>query len=178
MNNFPSRAPIGLILALMCALVAGAATFTLWRHTQGPLESFYLRSYFKASVMPSHRLMNKQRLTHRYYVLTVNGHFATEDNFPSIMQGVSGRNLELDSTQYCALLRALIYHGQNFPLLVKMPLVIWLGCVLCFLVAGGSYDYRRKKTVREGVLLRGPKLLTRRQFNRQGKGDGLAFQVE
>ncbi len=86
--QFPTRVPVGFLIGACLALAAAPVTYKTWRHFQSPLESFYLGTYLKASVMPSRTLLSGRPLLHRFYIVTVNGHDAT----PGTLAGNNGRS--------------------------------------------------------------------------------------
>ena len=70
-----------------------------------------------------------------------------------------------------------IYRGNTALELLRTPLLFWASIALSLFLGGLVWDFRRRKQAREGVPLRGPDLLSRRDFNRVTKGDGFTLHV-
>ena len=164
--QFPTRVPIGFLIGSCLTLAATPVTYKSWRHFQAPLESFYLGTYLKASVMPSRTLLSGRPLLHRFYIVTVNGRDATPATLPATMAGLSGRFVDVQPSVFAQWLRAAIYHGETPGDLIALPLITWGICVAILFVAGVAFDFRRRKKAREGEQLRGPESMTVSQFNR------------
>lgn len=164
--QFPTRVPIGFIVGACLALAAAPLSYKTWRHFQSPLESFYLSTYLKASVMPSRTLLSGRPVLHRFYIVTVDGHDATPGTLPPTMAGLSGRFVDVQPSVFAQWLRAAIYHGETPGDLIAVPLIVWASLAVLFLVAGTTFDFRRRRNAREGEQLRGPESMTVTQFNR------------
>src|SRR6185437_10972770 len=163
---FPTRVPVGFLIGACLTLAAAPATYKFWRHFESPLESFYLGTYLKASVMPSRTLLSERPLLHRFYVVTVNGHDATPGTLPATMVGLSGRFVDVQPSVFAQWLRAAIYRGETPGDLIAVPIVVWASIATVFLVAGATFDFRRRRRAREGEQLRGPESMTVAEFNR------------
>ena len=111
--QFPTRIPVGFLIGVCLTLAAAPVTYKLWRHFESPLESFYLGTYLKASVMPSKTLLSGRPLLHRFYIVTVNGHDATPATLPAAMAGLSGRFINVQPSVFAQWLRAAVYHGET-----------------------------------------------------------------
>ena len=164
--QFPTRVPVGFIIGACLTLAAAPLTYKTWRHFQSPLESFYLGTYLKASALPSKALLSGRPLLHRFYIVTVNGHDATPATLPRTMAGLSGRFVDVQPSVFAHWLRAAIYHGETLSDRVAVPLIVWACLAAVFLVAGATFDFRRRRKAREGEQLRGPESMTVTQFNR------------
>jgi len=164
--QFPTRVPVGFLIGACLAVAAAPLTYKTWRHFQSPLESFYLGTYLKASVMPSRTLLSGRPRLHRFYVVTVNGHDATPGTLPATMAGLSGRFVDVQPSVFAQWLRAAIYHGETPGDLIAAPLIVWASLAAVFLIAGGIFDFRRRRKAREGEQLRGPESMTVSQFNK------------
>lgn len=164
--QFPTRVPVGFLVGACLTLAAAPVTYKTWRHFQSPLESFYLGTYLKASVMPSRTLLSGRPLLHRFYIVTINGHDATPATLLSTMAGLSGRFVDVQPSVFAQWLRAAIYHGETPSDLVAVPLFIWASVAAVLLVSGAIFDFRRRRRAREGEQLRGPESMTVAKFNR------------
>jgi hypothetical protein len=93
------------------------------------------------------------------------------------MAGLSGRFVDVQPSVFARWLKAAIYRGETPGDLIAAPLMIWATVPAVFLVAGGVFDFRRRRRAREGEQLRGPESMTVSQFNRtiprKEKGFGL-----
>lgn len=177
--QFPTRVPVGFLIGACLTLAAAPVTYKVCRHFQSPLESFYLGTYLKASVMPSRTLLSGRPLLHRFYIVTVNGHDATPATLPSTMAGLSGRFVDVQPSTFAQWLRAAIYHGETPGDLIAVPLIVWASLSAGFLVAGAIFDFQRRRKAREGEQLRGPESMTVSQFNKtiRRKEKGFAFRT-
>src|SRR5205823_4016827 len=70
-----------------------------------------------------------------------------------------------------------VYAGREFREVLQTPLALWTGIGLSLFLSGLILDFQRRKRAREGVQLRGPDLLSHREFNRVTKGDGFTLHV-
>ena len=186
---FPARAPIGLLLGVILAFASCVLSFGLWWHSQGPLETFYLPQYAATGIISNLQTVTRRITPKRFFpapaptpksffVITVHGLPAT----PRIIQtasrqAVSGRRILAPAMSFHAWLRDAIYSGRSVLQLLEPPLFGWGVLTLLSLTGGLAYDFRRRKRAREGDPLRGPELITPRQFNRSKKGDGLAIRL-
>jgi len=164
--QFPTRIPVGFLIGACLTLAAAPVTYKFWQHFQSPLESFYLGTYLKASVMPSRALLSGRPLLHRFYIVTVNGHDATPGTLPQTMTGLSGRFVDVQPSVFAQWLRAAIYRGEKAGDLIAVPLMVWASIAAVLVVAGAIFDFRRRRRAREGEQLRGPESMTVSQFNR------------
>ena len=164
--QFPTRVPVAFIVGACFAVAAAPLTFKTWQHFQSPLESFYLGTYLKASVMPSRTLLSGRPLLHRFYVVTINGHDATPATLPPTMAGLSGRFVDVQPSVFAQWLRAAIYHGDTPGDLIAGPVITWAAVAALLFVAGVIFDFRRRRKAREGEQLRGPESMTVPQFNK------------
>lgn len=164
--RFPTRIPVGFIIGACLTLAAAPLTYKTWRHFQSPLESFYLGTYLKASVMPSRTLLSGRPLLHRFYIVTVNGHDATPGTLPTTMTSLSGRFVDVQPSVFAQWLRAAIYHGETAGDLIAVPVIVSASIAAVLLIAGATFDSRRRRRAREGEHLRGPESMTVTQFNR------------
>ena len=176
MKTFPSRVPIGIVLACALSVALAPAVYKLWLHFQGPLEVFYLGSYAKANVLPNHSLLGRP-LTHRFYVVTVNGQDATPATLPTTMTTVSGRFVDVQPVLFAQWLKSVIYGGRDIGDILAVPFLAYISVCVVLLIVGATLDYRRRQRAREGEQLRGPETMTIDQFNRTTKGKEKGFAL-
>ena len=181
MRNFPTRAPIGMLLGAVLGLLSVVPTFAIWHHEQPPLERFYFPQYLGSMLgqTPVGRVISFFRSggeTRICFVLMQGGRPVTSRAPLDPTRPVSVRFVTTTPRIFSLWLEHQIY-DRGLRELVRVPVVIWIGTVLSLFGCGVSYDFVRRKRAREGVPLRGPHLMTRRDFNRATKGDGFALHV-
>ncbi len=75
-------------------------------------------------------------------------------------------------------LQATVYRGSNLRAFFQVPLfgglALFLGVFPFAIVA----DIRRQKRLRYGRRLKGPEMLTPKEFNRTVEGDGIGFRID
>jgi hypothetical protein len=182
MKNFPTRAPVGMLLGTTCGLFSIVPIFVVWHHFQPPLERFYLPQYLGSTLAQTPvgtvlSFLHSRQKTRTYFVLLQNGRPVTRAIRIDVARPVSVRSVETTPRIFGVWLRTQIYGGRSLPELLPSPLLLWATFALCFLFCGFMWDFRRRKRAREGVPLRGPELLSRRDFNRVTKGDGFILHV-
>jgi len=170
-------------------------------HIATPLQRYYLPTYERTSAiatfMPTHRSS--------YRVLFVGGPKTALR--PAVNDDVAfGRTLELDR-QEIPLALSLNAQQQGYTLLFRGPQRIYLDANLSAylkavvygtplsgffrppLLAGAAVflvllpfttlkDVQRQKQLKYGRRLKGPEMLTPRQFNKTVKGDGIGFKTD
>jgi len=75
-------------------------------------------------------------------------------------------------------MKDVIYGGTSLPAFFRPPLI---GGLLFFLISlpfAVLKDAKRQKQLRYGRRLKGPEMLTPRQFNRVVKGAGIGFKID
>ncbi len=175
-QNFPARG-LGTLLTISLALVSGAVTFGVWHHELPPIQSLYLPTYLTSDYVPSFSLTGHAK-PKRYSVITVNGKDATLATMPETLEGVSVRYTFATPESFGAWLRRAIYQGRSGLELIQTPLVVWGVCLLLSMLAGTFFAKYQKHKAHEGTKLRGPDLISRREFNRRVKGDGFPIRLE
>jgi hypothetical protein len=175
--RLPSRFPAATCAMLLIWALGSVGILALWHHRLSPLEVFYLPTYAK-SVLPE---IHMTRGTHpqRYMVAYAGYVMATDETLAVAQPGqVSVKPVTLTKRWMDWWLQRGIYHDDTFPQLLIVPAIasgLWL--LFCLWIAV-PIDLERRRKRREGVLLRGPELLTVKQFNRRVKGDGLEFWLK
>lgn len=179
-NSAPLRkpAPVGILCALMLSAAAAFGCFQAWRHFAPALEAYYLPVYARQTLLP-HLAFGKTSHRPRRYLAVFNGrNLATDGTLATNPSGISVRPIFAQPPQFTAWLTAAIYHGQTLPQILRIPLIASAACLLIFLCGGLTLDAQRLVAFRRGRKLRGPDLLSARQFNRRIRGDGLVFRLD
>jgi hypothetical protein len=75
-------------------------------------------------------------------------------------------------------LKSAIYDGASLFDLYKLPLILGLTSLLIQLPFSVAKDVRRRKGLRYGRRLKGPEMMTPREFNRRVGGDGIGIKTD
>lgn len=183
MKNFPTRAPVGMILGAVLGLLSIVPVFAVWHHCQPPLERLYFPQYIGSTLAQTPigtaiSFFHSRRTTRTYFVLMQGGRPVTSAAALDPTWHVSVRFVQTTPRIFGAWLQTQIYGGRKFRELLQTPLAVWFGVGFGLFFCGAGFDFARRKRAREGVPLRGPELLTRRAFNRSTKGDGFRLHVQ
>lgn len=189
------------------SLAAAIAVLTLIAvciriHIAAPLQRYYLPVYERTSVIGAFTASHRSD----YQMLFVSGHKALLR--PAMSGDVIlGRTPEPDgkplplvlsieahqhgySLLFCGpkrsyvdarlrdYLRDVVYGGSSLFVFFRLPLIGALVAFLLILPFTVRMDVERQKRLRYGRRLKGPELLTPRQFNRTVKGDGIGFKTD
>jgi len=198
---WPRHMPIytyGLAFAIVALTFAGVC---IRIHLAQSLQRYYLPVYERTSAIGTFMA------THRsdYRMLFVGGRRAAPR--PAINGDVElGRTPELDGRSiplalsadarqhgYSVLfrgqehsyvdarlrdyLKAVVYGGASLPGFFRPPLLGGAALFLILLPFTTIRDVQRQKQLKYGRRLKGPEMLTPRQFNRTVKGDGIGFKT-
>jgi hypothetical protein len=182
MKNFPTRAPVGMLLGTILGLFSIAPVYFVWHHFQPPLERFYWPQYLGSTLAETPvgaviSFFHSRQKARTYFVLLQNGRPVTRAIHIDPATPVSVRFIETTPRIFCSWLCTQIYRGNNVAELLRAPLLLWASLALILVLCGLVWDFHRRKQAREGVPLRGPELLSRRDFNRVTKGDGFTLHV-
>jgi hypothetical protein len=75
-------------------------------------------------------------------------------------------------------LKTIVYGGASLPGFFRTPLLGGAALFLILLPFTTIKDVQRQKQLKYGRRLKGPQMLTPRQFNRTVKGDGIGFKTD
>lgn len=75
-------------------------------------------------------------------------------------------------------MREVVYGGVTLPVFFRPPLIAGAAVFLILLPFAVWKDVERQKQLRYGRRLKGPAILTPRQFVRTVKGDGVGFKID
>jgi hypothetical protein len=181
-KNFPTRAPVGMLLGAVLGFASIAPVFAIWHRSQLPLERFYFPQYVGSALAQTPigtmiSFFNSPRNTRTYVVLMQSGKPVTSAAGLNPAYHVSVRLVSTTPRVFSLWLQNQIYQGRDFREVLQASLAVWAGIGLSLFVCGLAFDFQRRKQAREGVQLRGPDLLARRDFNRATKGDGFTLHV-
>jgi hypothetical protein len=68
-------------------------------------------------------------------------------------------------------------YGGGLEVAMRWPIRVAGSFALLALICGSTLDRKRRKRFREGIWLRGPKIVSPRAYNRQTKGDGIEIEL-
>ena len=188
---FPSRVPIGLVIAGMFGVLSLVPCVAVWQRHQDAVRGFYLKSYIRLSTSrlkglgkgetaQTFRMLAAQPspspvcLAKTPLLLPSRAELLTREETQSAGQCL----LTTAPSQMKMWLRGTVYDGQTCTQLLRVPLMAWAALLLGSLIMGGMLDVRRKERGRVGIQIRGPQLISRWQFNRTVKGDGFPIVLE
>ena len=77
-----------------------------------------------------------------------------------------------------AYLKTAVYGGDSLFDIYKLPLLFGLGALIIQLPFSIAKDVRRRKQLRYGRRLRGPEMLTPKEFNLRVEGDGIGIKTD
>jgi hypothetical protein len=179
---WPQRFPVYRLSALLLALFCGLLLVRLWFRFAPPLARFYFPVYLK------------QALTGRlpgqgsdgtiapggtpFAVAFVGPHVATDGLLEHPDGPLSVRVVRLDPAGFYGWLESHVYHGRTPAGVLRWPLSGFGFLLVLFVVCGAYLDRARNQEARNGRRLRGPGMLSRWEFNRQTRGDGLGFRLD
>ena len=175
---WPRRFPVYRFSGLILALACGALLVRAWIQFAPPLQRFYLRTYAAQTVLGSLPKLRTKALPKPFPMAFAGKQLATDDLLATNHGPLSMKLVSLDPSAFHAWLKVRIYRGKVLGELFRWPLIGFSFCVLLFGAFGAVLDRSRNAEARNGRLLRGPSLMSRWHFNRQTKGDGLAFPID
>jgi hypothetical protein len=176
--TWPRRFPVYRFGALVLALVCGALLIRARVLFAAPLERFYLRTYAVQTFLPQLPAIGRRSAAAVVPVAFAGRNPATDALLARSHAPLSVRLMTLERSGFQEWLKANIYHSQTLTGFFRWPLAGFGVCLLFFGACGAVLDRSHNREARNGKLLRGPRLVSRRQFNRETRGDGLAFPTD
>ena len=195
-GEWPNPKPAWTIATVLLAVVSVAAICAYrYAYVLTPLQHFYVKTYIRSGLRADIKLsktdpyvllnvMDKKgsRLALDEEVIPVTTTTA-EETFALTEAAVKlgDRRLEWQRGQYDnaklhAFLGHWIYRDQSFTEFLRPALWGGLG-VFCFgVLAAIPKDAARARVRKEGRRLKGPELVTVREFNRRNRSDGIGFK--
>jgi len=198
---WPPHNPIYTIGAVFLALI-GTGIF-LYIHlvfALTPLEQFYLPAYVKASIVPTFRASRKYRML---MISDGKGHawYASENDVASgstpqpggkplplaLSPGAKRKGMAFlyrsaptlyQNKSLHSYLKQAVYGGTGLTDLFEWPLILGLLTLVVQLPFSTAKDIRRRKEMKYGRRLKGPILVTPKQFNKTFQGTGIGIKTE
>jgi len=197
---WPSHVPILSFTAVATALVC--TCLFIWQRVAfslEPLQSSYITEYIRSEVgstfnaHQSYRLLylggGKAKLRLAFPIDFVPGRMVLPDGKVisaalsdlAVSQGYRwpfrGPEEKLADRSVHRWLRLTVYQDQGPLSLFAVSFAEGGFCLAAMLWFAVPYDIRRFKQMKYGRILRGPRLLSPQEFNRQQKGDGIGFKT-
>jgi type IV secretory pathway TraG/TraD family ATPase VirD4 len=184
-NALPIRAPLGMIGAVVVTVLAVITTAFVQGSSLSPVELFYARTFVTSSLR-SH-LPGGSKPT-SYTAMKVGGKLSDQSPCPADAQlvtaGFTGNrgsigtcNLSIAPAQMSGWIGHYIYRDQTLSERFGFPFRIIAAVFPLLFIAGIFIDRTRRNRAKNGIQLRGPELVSTRQFNRRVKGDGLELRL-
>jgi RecA/RadA recombinase len=198
---WPPHQPIYTYGAIFLALVAaGLFVYLRFAIALKPLERYYLPTYIKTSITLSVRSSGKYQVLlvsdvsgKAWYALNndVQAGSTPQTNDKPIPLALSdaarqrgmvslyrGSPTVYQNNPLHAWLQKQIYSGETVASIFEQPLVFGLVALLLQLPFSITKDIRRRKQMKYGRRLKGPILVTPKQFNNAIGGTGIGLKVD
>src|SRR5580658_83030 len=200
---WPPHSPIYTYGAVfMTVVLTGLFVYCRFAFGSSPLQRFYMPAYIRSSVAGA--IGKNRRDNYRMLMLGARGippRLATNADvtrgktpepggkpIPLALSQSSLRRgdvlLSLGPEQsyidapLSAYLRSAVYEGDSLFDLYKLPLLFGLASLLLQLPFSIAKDVRRRKELRYGRRLKGPEMMTPREFNSRVGGDGIGIKTD
>jgi type IV secretory pathway TraG/TraD family ATPase VirD4 len=200
---WPPHSPIYTYGAVFMTVVL-TGLFLYCRFTFGgsPLQRFYMPAYIRSSVAGA--IGKSRRDNYRMLMLGARGippRLATNADVtggktpepggkpiplalsqPALRRGYVllylGPEQSYIDAPLSAYLRSAVYESDSLFDLYKLPLLFGLASLLIQLPFSIAKDVRRRKELRYGRRLKGPEMMTPREFNSRVGGDGIGIKTD
>lgn len=149
-TRWPNQFPQYVLMFTALALLGGYFAFAMWFRSH-PMQRFYLTTYLKGSVYAG----------------------STPAQTPVLLPDGRVRIMTVAPDAFHAFLVTNVYGTPRPMRAFRWPLGETGALLFVGLMIGSVMDRRRARGSRDGRLLRGPKVVSWRAFNRVVKGDGL-----
>lgn len=200
---WPPHSPIYTCGAIFIAIVlTGLFLYCRFTFGNGPLQRFYTPAYIRSSVVGA---IGANR-SDKYRLLMVGARgipprLATNSDVedgttpepggkpvPVVLSRSAlqngyvlvylGPQLSYLDASLSAYLKSVIYEGASLPQLYKLPLLFGLFSLVIQLPFSISKDVRRRRELRYGRRLKGPEMMTPKEFNSRVRGDGVGIKAD
>lgn len=199
---WPYQIPIYFYSAALVSAVLAFFFVCGWIRFATPLQRYYLPLYERTSVMGA--FSKNHRSNYRVLFITGHGLSPRPAQNGDVILGRTpesgGKTIPLALSEDarlrgCTLLfrgplrsfsdaglrnymRDVVYGGATLLAFFRPPLIAGAVVLLILLPFAVWKDVERQKQLRYGRRLKGPAMLTPRQFNRTVKGDGIGFKID
>lgn len=200
---WPPRSPIYTYGAVFLAVVlTGLFFYCRFRFGNSPLQRFYTPTYIRSSVAGA--IGTSRRGNYRMLMVGARGIPARLATNADVTDGKTpepgGKPIPLALSQpalqrgyvllylgpeqsyidapLSAYLRSAVYGGESLFDLYKLPLLFGLASLVIQLPFSIAKDVRRRKELRYGRRLKGPEMLTPKEFNSRVEGDGIGIKTD
>ena len=198
---WPPHSPIYTFGAVFLALIlTGLFVYLRFAFALSPLEQFYLPLYIKTSIAPSLRssgkyqmLLMSDRKGHAWYAREVDVAAgstpqANAKPIPLVLSDSARQHGMIylyrsapnvyQNSALGSYLKQQVYGGASIVDLFQWPLIFGALALLGQLPLSIPKDIRRRKQMKYGRRLKGPILVTPRQFNKAFEGTGIGLKVD
>jgi type IV secretory pathway TraG/TraD family ATPase VirD4 len=200
---WPPHSPIYTYGAVfMTVVLTGLFLYCWFSFGNSPLQRFYMPTYIRSSVAGA--IGTSRRDNYRMLILAARGippRLATNADVtdgrtsepggkpiplalsqPALRRGYVllylGPEQSYIDAPLSAYLRSAVYGGDSLFDLYKLPLLFGLASLLILLPFSTAKDVRRRKELRYGRRLKGPEMMTPREFNSRVGGDGIGIKTD
>jgi type IV secretory pathway TraG/TraD family ATPase VirD4 len=197
---WPPHSPIYTYGVVFLSLVlAGCFLYVRFSFGQSPLQRFYTPIYARTAAGAALDKKDKYQLLYvgdgveagrlateadvtdgvtsapngKYIPLTLSPE-ATRLGLRALYRGQEQPYLDAPLHEY---LKSAVFQGDRLRDIYKMPLVLGLLSLLLQLPFSIAKDIKRRKQMKYGRLLKGPIMLTPKEFNQTVQGDGIGFKT-
>jgi type IV secretory pathway TraG/TraD family ATPase VirD4 len=197
---WPPHSPIYTYGVMFLAFVlAGCFLYLRFSFGQTPLQQFYTPIYARTAAGGAFNKKDKYQLLYVGDGVKAGRLAADADVKEGVTPAPNGKHIPLAlSTEAARLGLRALYRGQEQPYLdaplheylksavfegdrlrdiYKMPLLLGLLSLLLQLPFSIAKDIKRRKQMKYGRLLKGPVMLTPKEFNQTVQGDGIGFKT-
>jgi hypothetical protein len=198
---WPPHSPIYTFGAVFLALIlTGLFVYLRFAFALSPLEQFYLPLYIKTSIAPNFRssgkyqmLLMSDRKSRAWYARQVDVAVGSTPQtnakpIPLVLSDSARQHGMIylyrgapNAYQNSALgsyLKQQVYSGASIVDLFQWPLIFGAIVLLGQVPLSIPKDIRRRKQMKYGRRLKGPILVTPRQFNKAFEGTGIGLKVD
>lgn len=199
---WPPHSPIYTYGALFIAItLTGLFVYCRFTFGNSPLQRFYMPAYIRSSITGA--LGSGRQDNYRMLMMAARGLAPRLAGNSDVTDGSTrepgGKLIPLALSQpaldrgYTQLylappqayidasmnsyLKSAVYLGDSLFDIYWLPLIFGLAALLIQLPFSVSKDVRRRKELRYGRRLKGPEMLTPREFNRTVEGDGIGIKT-
>lgn len=181
-GSFPIRAPLGVIVGVLCATAVLPVSFKLGVALAPELQRFYLATYIKTgleSVLPN---LGKQPVKKQYLAILNGPNLAVQKSVDEHLKTLHQELITVNPRAFHSWMQKWVYHGSAMQGMFRWQMFGSFMTFLLLVSLGFGWDLNRRKHARDGEHIRGTELLSYREFNREvlgvtGATPGVSFTV-